>query len=186
MADIIVAFPKIEDAKKLRKLLNRNGYDVTTVCDTGAQIISAVNDLDGGIVLCGYQFSDMHFSEINEYLPRGFQMLLLASPAKLAENDVSDLISLAMPFRLQDLLNTLEMMLGQYRRQKKKQKQKPKIRSESDKRKMDAAKLLLMERNQMTEGEAHRYLQKLSMDGGNSIVETAEMLLELNGKEWDL
>lgn len=186
MADIIVAFPKIEDAKNLRKLLNRNGYDVTMVCDTGAQIISAVNELDGGIVLCGYHFSDMHFSEINEYLPRGFQMLLLASPAKLAENDVSDLISLAMPFRLQDLLNTLEMMLGQYRRWKKKQRHKPKVRSESDKRRMDAAKALLMERNQMTEEEAHRYLQKLSMDGGNSIVETAEMILELNGKEWDL
>ena len=176
MADIIVAFPKIEDAKNLRKLLNRNGYDVTVVCDTGAQIINAVNELDGGIVVCGYHFSDMHFSEINEYLPRGFQMLLLASPAKLAENDVSDLISLAMPFRLQDLLNTLEMMMGQYRRWKKKQKHKPKIRSESDKRRIDAAKALLMERNQMTEEEAHRYLQKLSMDGGNSIVETAEMI----------
>lgn len=186
MADIIVAFPKIEDAKKLRKLLNRNGYDVAAVCDMGAQIISAVNELDGGIVLCGYHFSDMHFSEINEYLPRSFQMLLLASPAKLAENDVGDMISLAMPFRLQDLLNTLDMMLGQYRRQQKKQKQKTKIRSESDKRRIDAAKLLLMERNQMTEEEAHRYLQKLSMDGGNNIVETAEMLLELNGKEWDL
>ncbi len=186
MADIIVAFPRIEDAKNLRKLLNRNGYDVTQVCDTGAQIISAVNELDGGIVVCGYHFSDMHFSEINEYLPRGFQMLLLASPARLAENDISDLVSIAMPFKMQDLLNTLEMMLGQYRRWKKKQKHKPKVRSEKDQRRIEAAKALLMERNQLTEEEAHRYLQKLSMDGGNGLVETAEMILELNGKEWDL
>ena len=29
MADIIIAFPKLDDAKNLRKLLVRNGYDVT-------------------------------------------------------------------------------------------------------------------------------------------------------------
>ena len=69
MADIIVAFPKIEDAKNIRKLLVRNGYDVNLVCDSGAQIVSAVNQLDGGVVISGYRFSDMHFSEIQEYLP---------------------------------------------------------------------------------------------------------------------
>ena len=39
MADIIVAFPKLNDAKNLRKLLIRNGYDVNMVCDSGAQVI---------------------------------------------------------------------------------------------------------------------------------------------------
>ena len=58
MADIIVAFPKLDDAKNLRKLLIRNGYDVNMVCDSGAQIVEAVNRLDGGIVICGYRFSE--------------------------------------------------------------------------------------------------------------------------------
>jgi AmiR/NasT family two-component response regulator len=43
-----------------------------------------------------------------------------------------------------------------------------------------------MERNQMTEEEAHRYIQKISMDSATNLVETAEMLLELNGKEWEI
>lgn len=47
MADIIIAFPKLDDAENLRKLLVRNGYDVNMVCDSGAQIVSAVNSLDG-------------------------------------------------------------------------------------------------------------------------------------------
>lgn len=186
MLDIIVAFPKLEDAKNLRKLLIRNGYDIARICDSGAQIVSAVNELDGGIVICGYRFSDMHFSEIRDYLPEGFQMLLLASPAKLAEHDAKDLISVAMPLKMQDLLSTMEMMTVRYRRWKKKQKKKPRIRSESDNRVIATAKELLMERNQMTEEEAHRYIQKISMDGGNNMVETAEMILELNGKEWNL
>lgn len=186
MADIIIAFPKLDDAKNLRKLLIRNGYDVNMVCDSGAQAVEAVNRLDGGIVISGYRFSDMHYIEINDYLPKGFQMLLLASPAKLAECDQRNLVTLAMPFKVQDLLNTLEMMLVQYNRWRKKQKSKPKVRSESERRVITVAKELLMERNQMTEEEAHHYIQKLSMDSSTNLVETAEMILELNGKEWDI
>jgi len=186
MADIIIAFPKLDDAKNLRKLLIRNGYDVNMVCDSGSQIVEAVNMLDGGIVISGYRFSDMHYMEINDYLPKGFQMLLLASPEKLAECDSGRLVTLAMPFKVQDLLNTLEMMMVQYNRWHKKQKVRPKARSENDRKVIMAAKELLMERNQMTEDEAHRYIQKLSMDSSTALVETAEMLLELNGKEWDI
>ena len=46
---IHISFPKIEDAKNLRRILNKNGHDVTLVCDSGAQIVSAANSLDGGI-----------------------------------------------------------------------------------------------------------------------------------------
>ncbi|MDR0963028.1 MAG: ANTAR domain-containing protein, partial [Clostridium sp.] len=38
---------------------------------------------------------------------------------------------------------------------------------------------LLMARNHMTEEEAHRYLQKTSMDSGRSFVESAQMILAL-------
>ena len=116
MADIIIAFPKLDDAKNLRKLLIRNGYDVNMVCSSGAQVIDGVNRLDGGIVISGYRFSDMYYREINEYLPKGFQMLLLATPGKLAECDVRSLVSLAMPFKMQDLLNRLGMMMAQHNR----------------------------------------------------------------------
>lgn len=36
-----------------------------------------------------------------------------------------------------------------------------------------------MERNHLTENEAHRYLQKCSMDSGTNLVETAQMVLTL-------
>ena len=141
MAAIIVAFPKVEDAKKLRKLLIRNGYDASMVCDSGAQVVNAVNHLDGGIVICGYKFTDMHYSEIHDYLPKGFQMLLLASPARLADCD-RGIMCLAMPFRVQDLLDTLETMMIQHDRWRKKQKNKRKARTENDKKVITAAKEL--------------------------------------------
>ena len=47
MADIIIAFPKRNDAKNLQKLLLKNGYDVLITCDSGSQVIDAVYRLDG-------------------------------------------------------------------------------------------------------------------------------------------
>ena len=36
-----------------------------------------------------------------------------------------------------------------------------------------------MDRNNMTEADAHRYLQKCSMDSGTNMVETAQMIMSL-------
>ena len=44
---------------------------------------------------------------------------------------------------------------------------------------LEEAKGLLMERNGMSEEEAHRYIQKCSMDSGTNLVETAEMVLSM-------
>ena len=198
MADIIIAFPRLDDAKNLRRLLIRNGYDVNMVCDSGSQVMEAVHQLDGGIVISGYRFSDMYYLDINECLPKEFSLLLLASPAKLAECTGENIVSLAMPFKVQDLLSTLEMMCVQHSRFRKKQgikeqktRQQKKLpgqknRTDNDRKLITAAKEILMGRNQMTEDEAHHYLQKLSMDSGVKLAETAAMLLELNGKEWDI
>jgi response regulator NasT len=178
---IIVAFPKLEDAINIKNVLIRNGYNVAEPCTLGAQVISMVNDLDEGIVLCGYRFSDMHYSELNSYLPKGFELLLVASPEKLELCRDNNIVCLQMPIKTYDLLNTLQMMTYQYQRKKKKDKDKPKIRSEEDKSLIHKAKLVLMERNNMTEEEAHRYLQKSSMDSGTNLVEMSEMVLKMFG-----
>jgi len=177
MADIIVALPKLDDAKKLKKLLIQNGYDVRAACDSGAQAIDIANCLDGGVVISGYRFSDMYCMEVNEYLPKGFEMLLLASPSKLEECG-GQMVCVAMPFQVRDLLGTLEMMLAQYSRWRKRQKSRPKPRSDEDEKIIAAAKALLMERNHMTEGEAHYYIRKQSMDHSMKLIEAAIMILE--------
>jgi AmiR/NasT family two-component response regulator len=176
---VIVGFPKIEDANSIKNLLIRNGYNATESCTLGSQIISLANDLDEGIVVCGYRFSDMHFSELNNYLPKGFEMLLVASPEKLEYCQDNNIVCLQMPIKTHDLLNTVQMMSYQYQRRKKKDKDKPKSRSDEEKALIQKAKLVLMDRNNMTEEEAHRYLQKTSMDSGTNLVEMSEMVLKM-------
>ena len=78
-----------------------------------------------------------------------------------------------------ELVNTLQMMVQTLERKKRKAKQKGKIRTPEEKALILEAKHLLMERNNMTEEEAHRYIQKCSMDSGTNMVETAQMVLSI-------
>lgn len=175
MNNVVVVFPKLEDAKSIRNLLVRNGVNVVSICTTGSQALNCMDDLGSGIVVCGYRFRDMLYTELKEQMGDGFEMLLLASQRVLAEKRPDGVIAVGMPLKVHELLDTIGMMETAIRKNRKKSRQ----RSPWEKAIIEKAKRLLMERNHMTEEEAHRYVQKRSMDNGNSMVETAEMIISL-------
>jgi response regulator NasT len=140
-----------------------------------------MNSLQDGIIVCGYRFSDMMYEELYEYLPTGFQMLLIASASNVLDKEVENLVCLSLPIKVHDLLRTIEMMEYSGIRARRKRKNQPKARSEEERQVLEQAKGILMERNGLSEEEAHRYMQKRSMDNGTGLVETAEMIVSLMG-----
>ncbi len=179
MTNIIVAFAKPDIARNIKKILMQNGYHVNAVCMTGAQALQCASELGGGIIVCGYRFVDMMYIELHEYLPAEFEMLLVASPANCGIRDIENLVCLSTPLKVNELLQTMEMMDYTITRRKKKARKKPKQRSQEEAAFIEEAKVLLMERNNLSEEEAHRYMQKRSMDNGTGMVETAQMILSL-------
>lgn len=179
MTSIVIVFPKIEDAKGIKNILIRNGHAVSAVCSTGAQAISQADGLNDGIVICGYKLPDMMFRQLKEYLPAGFEMLLVASRNFLEESAGSDVMSLTMPLKIHDLVNTVDLMIQNVERRRRRMKTRPRERKPEEVALIKKAKALLMDRNHMTEEEAHRYIQKCSMDSGTNMVETAEMVLSV-------
>ena len=85
-----------------------------------------------------------------------------------------------MPLKVHDLMNTLEMMCMNQARIKKNRNKKPRQKTEAERRIIGEAKEILMLRNHMSEEQAHKYIQKCSMDSGTSIVETAQMVIRMN------
>ena len=179
MSNIVIAFPKKEVAQNIRKILSQSGYSVQAVCSTGAQALASVNNLENGILICGSRFIDMMYMEIHDYLPPEFQMLLIASPTSIQEREVENVVCLDVPMKVHELLQTLEMMEGQIRRRRKRFRNIPRQRSEEDRQMIEQAKALLMDRNKFSEEEAHRYIQKRSMENGTGLVEVAQMILSL-------
>ena len=179
MVNIIVVFRKIEDAKNIRNVLVRNGFTVTAVCSTGLQAIGLIDSLKGGIVICGYQMADMLYTEIRDNMPSDFQMLLMARESILPDLRENDIVCLPLPVKVSDLTETVAMMQRTIEVRIRKKNKRPGVRSAKDRQDIENAKKLLMNRNNMTEPEAHRYLQKTAMDTGTSMVETAQMVLDL-------
>ena len=179
MAHIIVAFSKRENVAGIRNVLARSGMEVSAVCLTGAKVLQYADTWNDGIVVCGHRLQDMPYTQLRENLPDPFQMLLIASPDKWIDELPDGVIGLPMPIKVYDLVNTMEMMMQTLDRQRRRRKARSKERSAGEKETIDRAKALLMERNGMSESEAHRYLQKSSMESGTNMMETAQMVLTL-------
>lgn len=178
MTSVIVVLPKSNDAKNIKGLLSRNGIPVAGAFTTGSQALALADHIGSGIILCGYKLADMMYSQLYEDMPAGFEMLLVASP-QIIEDRVGnqEMMCVAMPIKAHDLINTLDMMIQTLERRRRKLREKPKKRNEAEIQVIQEAKEILMNRNHMSEEEAHRYIQKSSMDSGTNLVETAQMIL---------
>ncbi len=184
LAGIIVAFPKQEDSRSIKNLLIRNGFSTVASCTSGAQAISRAYDFEEGIIICGYRLPDMNYAEIIENVEGRFEVLLIASTERLARDETGVTVStLTMPIKVRDLINTVEMMENNILSRRNKKIRKSHERTPEEKAIVEQAKAVLMEKNNMSESEAHRYIQKSSMDSGSNMVETSKMILTIMYRE---
>ncbi len=181
MVNVIVLFSKIEEAKAIKNLLVRNGISVTKICTTGAQAAQAADAYDEGVVICGYRYPDMIFSDLKTYLPPHFDMIVIASRSHYEQCKKSGVTTLTMPLKSADFVRTVAITVERILKERKARKAAPKVRTEAEKNAIGTAKLKLMDNHGYTEEEAHRYLQKKCMDTGVSLVDMAYMVLEGTG-----
>ncbi|MCR5273324.1 MAG: ANTAR domain-containing protein [Lachnospiraceae bacterium] len=181
--DIIIVFPKKENAIRIKQILQQSGYDSCFVATTGAKALETVQNLDYGIVISAFKLCDMMYGELEEYLPNTFRMLLVAPANAFEQLDYSRSSSgcLKLPFKVHELLAEVENISSEIQRYRRKLREKPKERSEEEKKLISKAKLYLMDTKKIDESAAHRYLQKRSMDNGTDMTETAQMILQLAG-----
>ena len=61
MSIIIVVMPKVEDAKKIRRILVSHGFTDTVFCPTGAGALIEINKYPSGLVVSGFRKSSEIF-----------------------------------------------------------------------------------------------------------------------------
>ena len=119
-SSIVIALPKIEDAKKIRTILNRHGLTVASVCSSVSNALASISELDSGVLICGYKLTDAYYKDALDNLPQYFEMLLLASQRIIDEapNSVS---TVQMPMKASVLIDTVNDMLYHLERRIKKE-----------------------------------------------------------------
>lgn len=178
MANIIVVFPKAEDAQSICRILRRRGYSVKG-CTGSTSALQLVDDLGEGIVVCPYQIKGMLYDRLYEMLPPSFSMLLIARSQVISAGLPEGVEGLELPLRAADLVDKIEEMAASGAGQKRVALHGKASRSAHQQEEIAQAKALLMASRNWTEEEAHRYLTRTSMDSGRSLVQTAGMIISL-------
>ena len=175
MTRTVVAFESEQTLTAISDLLEKNGIPVRCRCRSGQETIRAVKNMGGGVVVSGYKLTDMTAEQLAEQLRGdGVTFLVVAKGAllDLLEND--GIFRIAAPFRPAELVGAVGMLL-----QLDQQRAKPLAgqRTQDEKQLVDQAKQLLMDREGVTEEQAHRCLQRRSMERSMKMAEVAKQII---------
>ena len=175
MDQVIVAFESSQTAERIRYVLESGATASCVLCRTADQVRRAVHKLHITAVVCGFKLADQGAEALFRDLPPTCAMLVLAPQNLLELLQEEDIFRLATPVSKGDLTGSVRMLLQMGRRLERTFKPR---RSSEEQALIDQAKALLMERSGMSEAQAHRFLQKTSMDNSARLVQTAQMILD--------
>jgi two-component system, response regulator PdtaR len=175
MENIIVAFENENNRKRICDMLEASGITVRVSCKSGGEAIRAVRKMSGGIVICGFKLAEMTAADLAYDLGSQAMILAIAPPQQLELCGNDNVFKLPTPFSRGDLVSTIRMLVQM---QEKHYKSAPPRRTEKEISDISRAKELLMSKSGMTEQEAHRFIQRRSMDTGAKAAETARLIIE--------
>jgi response regulator NasT len=175
---LILAFANESTCRNVHSLLESSGIPVRTACTSGAKVLREAAKFDKGIVVSGFKLLDMTANDLSVMLPDGYVMLMLATQLQQNLCTNHDVIFLTTPVNKNELITSVLTIQHMQRITSVKQK----LRRIADKNAMDIsiverAKGMLMVRHNISEEDAHRMLQKQSMNSGSKMVDTARKIL---------
>ncbi len=174
MDTVIVAFENTKFVRQISELLEGAGVAACQACSSGDQVRRLLQRQSAGCVICGPHLTDGPAEWLFDDLPPSCLLLLVGPKHQLDLCGNPDIFKLNIPLRREETIYTVRLLLQFSRRLERLVRSS---RSASEQREIDKAKKALMERRGLTEEEAHRQLQKRSMDEGRRLVQTARQIL---------
>lgn len=173
MEQIIVAFEKRENCERIRELLESGGEFSCLPCQSGAQVRRLLGGQATGLVVCGFKLADESCEALYGDLPPRCAMLMVAPQARLELCEAAGVFKLPTPLHRSELLASVRLLAQLIRAWER----TPTQRTQADRALVAQAKEALMTHGGMTEEEAHRFLQKQSMDHRAPMADTARHVL---------
>ncbi len=174
MEKVIVAFESEKSCTRICDILEGGCAVVCCKARSGGEVKRLVAKQHIGTVICGYKLRDTSAEDLFYDLPPATAMLVIARQDML-DMLSDDVFTLPAPVTRGDLCASVNMVLQMNRRLERALRPR---RSDEETELVEKAKRHLMERDGLTEEEAHRYIQKKSMDSGSKMVQTAILILE--------
>lgn len=168
----------------IRGILLSQGHSVVCEDDDGPSLLRSVRSLIPDFVIASYELPGMKGPEIARIIEgdRLAPVLLIAEnsedmpEARIGSENFAFLIK---PVSEVQLMTTVEYVYGNYRRVCELEEEVSKLRETIDSRRIvERAKGILMDRYDMKEKDAFRYIQKRSMDECKRASDIAKQIVE--------
>lgn len=174
MEKVIVAFENAKSSDRVREIVESSGTASCVICRSASEVKRMVRKQRVSAVICSFKLPDGSGEELFEDLPPSCAMLMVAVQSLLELCQNEDIFKLPSPVSRGDLIASVRMLVQMGHRLEKFVRPR---RGEEELTLIDEAKAVLMDRHGMTEEQAHRFLQKKSMDSGAKMVQTAKLVL---------
>ncbi len=184
MKSVIIAFSNPLLTNWITTVLTRGGYTIEYTFKTAADVVRVADFCTSPVVVSGFQLADMTAEHLMSLLDGRLAMVSVVLPHQQDLVTRKDLAVLPYPLSPVDLLQTIESVERTAAHQALHVGGGPDMRLLRQERPAEEkllivqAKSRLMEAFQMTESQAHRYLQKSSMDRGMKLVDAARMVMD--------
>lgn len=181
MKSVILAFQNPEAAASISRVVQLGGYSVAGCCQSGAEVLRMLGWTSACAVICGYRLKDITAAELFDRLPKEMGMLVLLSQSQSGAVELPCGVQwVNLPISraaVTDALKTVIMINDRPSGVKSGEDKRP-ARTAEDKEVILAAKKRLMENDNMTEEQAHRFIQRVSMNNGTKMIDTAKGILK--------
>lgn len=176
MERIILAFSTDATAFKIKSMLDGTGYNTyNVICHSAAELLRCAAGFDEALIIMGFKLPDMTVNEVYENIHSGCRLMSIVKAEHVEDIEHEDIFAMPLPVSRQKLISSIGVFLGNVEMHPRRS-----IRSPEEEKIIDRAKLFLMESYHMTEQQAHRFIQKRSMDKGARTIDTARTILNMD------
>ena len=181
---VLVGAGKEKFQKQLSKFLQNNGYLVIGEVDDGYDYLRRVHSVYPDICIIDSSIRGLSCQELSEVivLENIAPVILLLNEYDLQNyltlSQEATFVPIVKPLNKSILLNTIELLVKTNRNIKRLKSEVDTLKQKKDEKYiLQKAKKLLMENMHLDEEQAHRRIQKQSMDKGISKIKIAEAII---------
>jgi response regulator NasT len=179
---VVLADDETIARRDLGEMLDELGHDVVGTARDGVEAVSLVRDTDPDVVMLDIKMPKEDGITVARKIGAEYPVIMLTaySERNLIQQarDAGVMAYVTKPFRKADLSAAIELAVGNFVRQSELRQRVERLKEQLESRKViEKAKGLLMLSENLTEAEAHRRLQQISMTKGRSLKVVAEAII---------
>lgn len=179
---ICLALNQIEEMKKIKVFLTQQGFTVIDESTDGTSALRRIKILQPDLIIADADLPGINGIQLAEIAEQEniapVIVITNSNTMDLWNNSNSGIIFLQRPLTKSGLMQTVQLSLLSYRKITGLKEEIKKLKAQLEERKLiERAKGIIMEKYGLAESQAYRLLQKRSMDTGTPLCELAKAII---------